>query len=149
VPEPYVVDLGDFEISTDATRIDIDRIEAFLRDSYWAPDRPRHIIEKSLASSLCFGVYEKAGGRQVGLARVVTDFSSFSWLADVYIEPSLRGGGLGKALIEAVVSHPQLAGVRMALATRDAHSLYAQYGFKPLPEPDNWMLRPGDLQSGL
>jgi GNAT superfamily N-acetyltransferase len=144
VLEPYVVDLGDYEISSDVNRIDIDRVEAFLRDSYWAPDRERHVIEKSLASSLCFGVYEKASGRQVGLARVVTDFSSFSWLADVYVDPSLRGGGLGKALIEAVVRHPQLAGVRMALATRDAHGLYARSGFKPLTEPASWMLRPGD-----
>jgi GNAT superfamily N-acetyltransferase len=142
VPEPYCVDLGDYEISTGSARLDVDRIAAFLRESYWASRRPREVIEKSITASLCFGAYRKADGLQVGFARVVTDYATFGWVADVFVDPACRGAGLGKALIKAVVETPDLQGIRLLLVTRDAHGLYAQYGFEPLATPENWMLRP-------
>ena len=139
--ESYRIDLGNFEISTDRARLNLDRIEAFLGDSYWVVGRPRDVIERSIENSLCFGVYRKDDGLLVGFARVVTDYSTFSWLAGVYVDPAQRGAGLGRALVHAVVAHPALAGVRMALTTRDAHGLYAQFGFEALPHSERWMLR--------
>jgi GNAT superfamily N-acetyltransferase len=143
VPEPTVIDLGQYEISTDNSRLDLDRVEALLRDSYWAADRRSDVIERSIAGSFCFGAYRKLDGLQVGLARVVTDYATFGWVADVVVDPEHRGAGLGKALMQAIVSSPELEAVRLLLATRDAHGLYAQYGFEVLPSPGNWMQRPG------
>jgi GNAT superfamily N-acetyltransferase len=142
VPEPHRADLGDYEISTDTTRLDVDRIRALLGGSYWAADRTREVIERSIANSLCFGVYRKADGLLVAFARVVTDYATFSWLTDVIVDADYRGAGLGKALIEAIVNTPEIRDIRMTLATRDAHGLYAQYGFAPLPRPEGWMIRP-------
>ncbi len=143
MPSPHVIDLGLYEITTDKTRLDLDRVEALLRDSYWAADRPLDVIERSIAGSLCFSVLRKVDGLQVGLARVVTDYATFGWVADVVIDPGHRGAGLGKALMQAVVGSPDLAGVRLVLVTRDAHGLYAQYGFETLSSPGDWMRRPG------
>jgi len=140
---PYYRDLGDLEISDDEARIDVDRLEALLRGSYWAGERSREQIERSLQNSRCFGAYRKQNGRMIGFCRVVTDYATFSWLTDVIVEEDARGAGVGKALVEAAVSLPELQGVRMVLATRDAHGLYRQYGFEPLPHPEPWMIRPG------
>jgi GNAT superfamily N-acetyltransferase len=142
VTQPHRVDPDSFEISTDKSRLDLDRIAAFLADSYWAGRRPRDVIERSIAASLCFGAYRKNDGLLVGFARVVTDYATFGWVADVFVDPACRGAGLGKALIKAVVETPDLQGIRLLLVTRDAHGLYAQYGFEPLATPENWMLRP-------
>lgn len=131
---------GAYTISTDPARLDHDAIAAALGSSYWAANRPRERIERSLQHSLCFGLYH--GAAQVGLARVVTDYATLAWLCDVFVLEQHRGHGLGKWLIETVVAYPELNGIRrMLLATRDAHGLYAQYGFEPLAMPQVWMER--------
>lgn len=130
----------DIEISTDRDRLDVDVIHRFLAEqSYWARGRSREVVERTIRHSLCFGVY--LGPRQVGYARVVTDFATFAWLADVFILDEFRGRGYGKALVQAVLEHPELQGLRrFLLATKDAHTLYGQYGFTPVP-PDRFMER--------
>jgi GNAT superfamily N-acetyltransferase len=132
---------GEYIISTDDTRLDIALIHDFLSNrSYWAKGRARATIEHSIANSLAFGVYHAS--RQVGFARVITDYATFAYLADVFILEDERGNGLGKWLIETTVQHPQLQGLRRwLLATQDAHSLYQQYGFIELQWPERWMER--------
>lgn len=128
------------EISTDKQRLDIDSIHRFLSESaYWAIGRPREVVQRAFDNSLCFGAYHD--GRLVGFARVVTDYATFGWLADVFVVEAHRGQGVGKALVQAVEDHPDLQGVRLLLATKDAHKLYAQYGFEAVP-PDRYMQRP-------
>ncbi len=129
-----------FEISTDPARLQVDEIYAFLSGSYWAAGRPRDVVIRSLAGSLCFGLYQT--GRQIGLARVVTDRATFAYVCDVYVLDEFRGQGLGKWLLEVVTSHPDLQGLRRwSLVTRDAHGLYRQFGFQNLAAPDAWMER--------
>ena len=125
-------------IDTDKSRLDLAVIHGFLSTSYWAKGIPREVVAKATEGSLCFGVY--AGGRQVGFARVITDSATFAYLADVFILESHRGQGLSRRLMDAIVAHPSLQGLRRwMLATRDAHGLYARYGFKPLAVPDRFM----------
>jgi len=127
-----------FTISTDPSRLDLDAICGFLARAYWASDRPRDRIERSLANSLAFGLYD--GTKQIGLARVVTDYATFAWLCDVFIDEAYRGRDLGKWLMDSVLSHPDLQGLRRwLLATRDAQLLYSQFGFEPLKNPERWM----------
>ena len=128
------------EISTDPDRLDLDVIHRWLSEkSYWAQGRPRELMQRSFDNSICFGVY--LGDRQVGFARVVTDRATFAWLADVFILDEYRGRGYGKALVAAVLAHPELQGLRRwLLATKDAHGLYAQNGFTPTP-PERFMER--------
>ena len=129
-----------FTISTDPAKLDRDVICDFLARSYWANDRPRDIIERSLANSLVFGMYD--GTKQIGLARVVTDYATFAWLCDVFIDKAYRGQNLGKWLMKSILDHPDLQGLRrFLLATRDAHGLYSQFGFEPLKNPERWMLK--------
>jgi RimJ/RimL family protein N-acetyltransferase len=132
-----------YEISTDPGRLDVDLIHQFLASSYWAKDRPRAVVERSIAHSLGFGVY--ADGRQVGFARVATDRAVFAYLMDVFVLPEHRGRGVGKILLRAMLAHPDLQGLRLfALRTRDAHGLYAQFGFRPLADVASFMA----IQSG-
>jgi GNAT superfamily N-acetyltransferase len=128
-----------YDIDNDPGRLDIDAIHAFLtRDSYWSPGIPRDVVARAIAGSLNFGLYRD--GAQVGFARVVSDRATFAWLADVYVLASHRGHGLGHRLVRAVLDHPDLQGLRrIVLATSDAHQVYADCGFVPLPEPDHWM----------
>jgi GNAT superfamily N-acetyltransferase len=129
-----------FTISTDPARLDITVIHGFLSTgSYWAQTRPLEVVQRSIENSLNFGVYD--GDRQVGFARVVTDYATFAWVCDVFILPEQRQCGLGKWLVECVVNHPDLKPLRrLLLATRDAHELYRKYGgFTPLVNPDRWM----------
>lgn len=128
-------------IDTDTSRLDVALIHAFLAEqSYWAANVPREVVQRAIDHSLCFGVYE--GARQVGFARVITDRATFAYLADVFIVESHRGRGLSKKLMDAIVAHPDLQGLRRwMLATRDAHSLYAQYGFRPLAAAERVMER--------
>jgi GNAT superfamily N-acetyltransferase len=148
VTPPYVFDLGDHEVITDPARIDLDRVEALIRQTYWAAQRPRDQIERALNHSILFGAYRKGDGLQVGFCRVLTDFVSFGWVADVIVDEAFRGHGIGKALMQAVVDHPELAGLPLALSTADAHGLYEQLGFTQLPRPQQWMLR-ADASSRL
>ena len=116
----------EFEISTDPARLDVDLIHEILQNSYWARGRRRSVVERSIRHSLCFGVYRV--GRQVAFARVVSDRAVFAYLIDVFVVPEFRGHGISKALMRAVVAHPDLQNLRMfLLATRDAHGLYAQF----------------------
>ena len=127
-----------FIISDDASRLDLDVVCDFLSRSYWADKRSRRVIEKSIQHSLNFGVYD--GGRQIGFSRVVTDFSVFAYLCDVFIHEDYRGHSLGKWMMECIMSHPDLQGLRRwCLVTRDAHGLYSQFGFSELDGPSRWM----------
>ena len=129
---------AEFEISTDPERLDIDLIHGFLQTSYWASGRRRSVVERSITNSLCFGVYR--AGRQVAFARVVSDRAVFAYLMDVFVIPEFRGRGVSKVLMRAVLAHPELQNLRVfLLATRDAHSLYTQFGFRPLAAPERWM----------
>ena len=133
---------GKFAIQTERDKMDIDFIHDYLsRQSYWAQGRPRQVVDKSIHNSLCFGVFD--GEQQVGFARLVTDYCTFAWLCDVFIAQSHQGQGLGKWLIESVVSHPDLEAVKYTmLATRDAHELYRKYGGFEAPRVfDKWMVR--------
>lgn len=132
-----------YVISTDRSRLDLPVIHRYLsEESYWAPGIPFEVVERSVGGSLCFGVYEEVTGAQVGFARVVSDYATFAYLADVFVLPAHRGRGLSKRLVEAVLAHPDLQGLRrFLLFTADAHGLYAQYGFAPLKVPDRAMER--------
>ncbi|WNJ88400.1 GNAT family N-acetyltransferase [Bosea sp. 685] len=128
-----------YEISTDAERLDIDVIHRFLaEESYWARGVPRSTVEKAVENSICFGVYTDTA--QIGLARVVTDKATFALLADVFILKEHRGKGLSKWLMQCVIEHDHLQGLRrLLLLTSDAHSLYGQFGFGPLGAPARFM----------
>lgn len=139
-----------FIISSNKSLLDIEVIHKFLsQESYWVKGIAKELVESSIQNSiLCFGVYEEnlinGSLKQVGFARVVSDFVRFSWLCDVFIIPQYRGRGLSKWLMYIVTTHPKLRGTSFQLATKDAHSLYAQYGFKPLEQIENRMNRPLD-----
>jgi len=133
---------GDLLVSTDRSRLDLDVIHGFLSGSYWATGISRDTVERSIEHSLCFGAHD--GGRQVGFARVITDRATFAYLADVFVLESHRGRGVGKRLMECIVSHPELHGLRRwTLFTRDAHGLYRQYGFAEARYPERLMERLG------
>ena len=127
-----------FTITTDPARLDYDAIAEMLKRSYWASGRPREQLDRALANSLVFGLYE--GEKQIGLARVVSDYAIFAYLCDVFIHEDYRAHGLGKWLMQTIHSHPDLQGLRRwALVTRDAHNLYRQFGWEVLRDPDSWM----------
>ena len=128
---------GSFLISTDKAKLDRDAIYAFLgTEAYWCRGIPRDRVERMLDHSLCFGAYAP-DGRQAGFARVVTDFASFAYIADVFVLEPWRGQGLSKHLMAAIQAHPDLQGFRRwLLATRDAHALYARFGFTSLARPE-------------
>jgi len=129
-----------FTITTDPARLDVGVIHGFLTGSYWAAGIPRATMQRAVEGSLNFGVFE--GDAQVGYARVVTDRATFAYLADVFVIERFRGRGLGAWLMEVITSHPELQGLRRwVLATRDAHRLYARFGFKPLAAPERLMER--------
>lgn len=134
-----------YTIDTDRMRLDRQLIIDFLQnDAYWAVGRLTKVIERSIENSENFGVYRD--NAQVGFARVVTDYATFAYLCDVFILPSERGNGLGKWLMESILSHPQLQNLRWwYLRTRDAHGLYKQFGFRAIQDPSRSMERPGNL----
>lgn len=128
-----------YVVDTDRRRLDVDAVHACLARSYWAAGIPREIVVRSLAGSLCFGLYD-AGGAQVGLARVITDRATFAYLCDVYVLEAHRGRGLSKFLMRCVAEHPDLQDLRrFMLATADAHGLYAQFGFTAPARPERLM----------
>ncbi|MFD3927816.1 GNAT family N-acetyltransferase [Streptomyces sp. NPDC058614] len=130
-----------YEISADTARIDVDSVHRWLStDAYWATGRSREKQKRAIAGSLNFGVFDGTSGEQVAYARVVTDEATFAWLCDVYVAPSVRGKGLGTALVAAVRDHLEPLGLRrILLATHDAHGVYEKLGFKVLERPDQWM----------
>ena len=129
----------DYVISTDRQRLDLEFIHNFLStNAYWAIGRSKDTVTRSIENSLNFGLFNS--DKQIGFARVVTDYATFAWLADVFVVPEHRGAGLGKWLVETITSVKELQGLRRwLLATRDAHDLYRQFGFNNLAEPDRWM----------
>jgi GNAT superfamily N-acetyltransferase len=135
---------GAYAISTDPARLNIAMIHEYLStSSYWAAGRPLEVVRRGIENSLSFGVFQ--GTEQAGFARVVTDYATFAWLADVFVLPGFQGQGLGKWLIGVIIAHPRLQGLRRwVLATKDAHGLYAQFGFTELHAPERFMERFAD-----
>jgi GNAT superfamily N-acetyltransferase len=149
---------GDFLISTDPARLDLDLIHDFLTHCYWAKGIPREVVARSVEHALCFGIYEEsprlakegrpfdlAQGKhgtsaQVGFARVISDFATIAYVGDVFVLETHRGRGLGKWMMECIVEHPALQNLRRwILTTRDAHGLYSQVGFSPVKMPERFM----------
>lgn len=129
---------GQYWITTDPQKLDLDAIHAYLRRSFWAEGIPKETVAKAIANSLSFGLFD--GSEQIGLARVITDRATFAYLCDVYVLEAYRGRGLGKWLIETVMAHPDLQGLRrFQLVTRDAHGLYSRHGFATPIHPDRHM----------
>jgi GNAT superfamily N-acetyltransferase len=129
---------GEYTITTENDRLDVNAIHGYLTTSYWSPGVPKDTVERSIANSLCFGLFH--GSDQVGLARVITDKATFAYLADVYVLEPHRRKGLSKWMLEAIRDHQELQGLRrFMLATSDAHGLYAQFGFTPLANPSRMM----------
>jgi GNAT superfamily N-acetyltransferase len=127
-----------FSISTDPERLDLDVIHGFLTESYWAKGVPREVVARSIENALCFGIY--SDGKQVGFARVISDYATYAYIGDVFVLESYRGRGLSKWLMECIMQHPRLQGLRRwSLVTGDAHGLYSQFGFTPLQSPELWM----------
>jgi GNAT superfamily N-acetyltransferase len=137
----------EYEISTDRGRLDYGMIHRFISgESYWGQGRSLEAVRRSVENSLPFGVYK--GAEMVGFARVVTDYATFAWVADVFVLKEHRGRGLSKWLMEVMLAHPELQGFRRwLLATKDAHELYRQYGFRELRRPERFMERPDPKMS--
>ena len=130
---------GEYVISTDRARLDLNVIHGFLTNCYWAKGIPREIVARSIEHSLCFGIYHVPDG-QVGFARVISDFATIAYLGDVFVLESHRGRGLSKWMMECIMQQPDLQGLRRwTLLTGDAHGLYAKFGFAPLKSPDRYM----------
>ncbi|MEO8766427.1 MAG: GNAT family N-acetyltransferase [Ginsengibacter sp.] len=142
----YAVERNNYSISTDKRKINIDYVHGFLSQSYWSPGVPIEVVTKAMEGSLCFGMYDNNGqvqapGTQMGYARMITDEATFAYLADVFIDENYRGQGLGKWLIEMILAHPALQGLRrILLATKDAHKLYGQCGFTRINNPERYMV---------
>jgi GNAT superfamily N-acetyltransferase len=136
---PFTVEKEDFSISTDNKKLDIFFIHQYLsKEAYWCKNIPLEIVKRSIENSLCFGIYHHE--KQIGFARVVTDKATFAYLADVFIITDYRGRGLSKWLMQTIMDTPDLQGLRRwLLATLDAHGLYTQFDFKPLPNPERFM----------
>ena len=128
------------QISTDPARLDLDVIHHFLaNEAYWSPGAARQKVDRQMKHSLCFGLY--TGEQQIGFARVISDFTTFAYLADVFILRPFRGQGLGKWLVKTILAHPELQGLRkFTLNTQDAHDLYRQFGFENDPTPENYLV---------
>lgn len=137
-----VVMKDDFYISTEKSKLNLEFIHNYLAlQSYWAKGRSTELVKKSIANSMCFGLFTKEG-KQIGFARVATDFVVFAWLMDTFISVEYRGQGLGRFLIHTILNHPELKNVNgIGLRTIDAHGLYEEFGFKEIPNPETWMLK--------
>jgi GNAT superfamily N-acetyltransferase len=129
-----------FSISTDKSKLQLERVHRFLsQEAYWCLGIPLEVVRKAISTSLCFGVYAESG-EQIGFARVVSDQATFAWICDVYIEKEYRGRGISTWLMETLMSHPELQGLRrLCLATKDAHTLYQKFGFVVTQTPGNWL----------
>lgn len=134
----------DYEISRDRGRMDVDAIHAYLSRSYWSPGVGRATVSRAIAHSLCIGAFHRR--RQVGFARAVSDYATFAWIADVYVLEPHRGRGLARRMIQTMLSWPELQGLRRTmLATKDAHGLYARWGFAPLEDAGQMLVRRGPV----
>lgn len=128
------------ELSDDKARLDVARIHGWLAGSYWSPGIPLAVVERAIAGSHCLGAYRD--GKQIGFARAITDHATFAWIADVWVDESARGAGLGRRMAAWFVDHPDFAGIRrFGLTTADAHGVYEKLGFHALLRPDRYMER--------
>ncbi|MEO6453016.1 MAG: GNAT family N-acetyltransferase [Ginsengibacter sp.] len=135
----YTITKDDFTVSTDKSKIDIVYVHGFLTKSYWSPGVTIEVVTRAMQGSICFGIY--AGPRQIGYARIITDKATFAWVADVFIDENYRGRGLAKWLMETMLAHPDLRGLRrILLATKDAHKLYQLCGFVAISNPERFMI---------
>ena len=126
---------GEYVVSTDKRRIDMKSVHAFLASTYWSPEIPESVLQRAIAGSLCFGIYR--GAEQVGFARVITDAATYAYLSDVFVLEAHRGRGLATWMMEVIMAHPSLQGLRrFLLSTRDAHALYRRFGFETVANPD-------------
>jgi GNAT superfamily N-acetyltransferase len=143
MPDPIIEEKqGAYLLSTDKSKLDVAAIHHYLsKESYWAQHIPLRIVKKAIEHSMCFGIYDTSDhNKQIGFARVMSDHATFGYLADVYVLEAHRGKGLSKWLMRFILAHPELQGLRrFSLATKDAHGLYEQFGFKPLDQPDRFM----------
>jgi GNAT superfamily N-acetyltransferase len=131
-----------YTVSTDPERIDLSVVHGYLARSYWATGIPVALVRKAIENSLCFGIYDEGNAEQVGFARVISDYATYAYLADVFILEEHRGRGLSKWLMECILAHPELQLPRtFFLATKDAHGLYSQFGFIPVEAPERYMVR--------
>lgn len=130
-----------FSISTDKSKLQRERVHRFLsKEAYWCTEIPMDVVNAAIDHSLCFGLYSEADGAQIGFARVVTDYATFAWICDVYVENEFRDRGLATWLIESVMKHSALQGLRrICLTTKDAHGLYSKHGFEVTKTPASWM----------
>lgn len=136
------------DLDDDKARIDVARVHAWLASSYWSPGVERAVVERTIAWSHCLGAYGERG--QVGFARAITDYTTFAWIADVWVDEPERGRGLGRRLVGWFLVHPRFAGIRrIGLTTADAHGMYAKLGFTPLLRPDRYMERLSPAALGL
>jgi GNAT superfamily N-acetyltransferase len=136
--ELYECHRGEFLLSTDRSRLDLKKIHGFLTRCYWANGIPKETVARSIEHSLCFGMYNTE--TEVGFARVISDYATFAYLGDVFVLEPYRGQGLGKWMLQCIMAHPCLQGLRRwTLLTRDAHALYAQFGFTPVKAPERYM----------
>lgn len=132
--------LGDITISSDSADVDLELVHAELKKSYWSAGIPKELVEESVRNSLCFSAFDSRVGKQIGFARVVSDYSTFAYLGDVFVVTEYRRKGVSKFLMECILAHPRLQGLRrFCLGTRDAHELYRTYGFEVIQGPENWM----------
>jgi GNAT superfamily N-acetyltransferase len=132
--------MSEIILSDDKALLDVVRIHGWLASSYWSPGIARDLVERAIAGSHCLGAYR--GDEQIGYARMITDHATFAWLADVWVDESVRGQGLGRQLVAWFLEHPRFQGIRrFALATRDAHGVYAAMGYHALIEPGLYMER--------
>ncbi|MEO8862566.1 MAG: GNAT family N-acetyltransferase [Ginsengibacter sp.] len=135
----YEVAKNNYLISTDKNKIDINYVQGVLSQTYWSPGVAINVVKKAIKGSLCFGVYKN--NKQIGYARLVTDKATFGYLADVFIDEKYQGKGLAKWLVEMILAHPDLKGLRsILLATKDAHGLYEKFGFIPVANPERFMV---------
>lgn len=129
---------GDFLISTDRSRLDLDVVHGFLTECYWARGIAKEVVARSIQHSLCFGMYHAE--KQAGFARVISDYATYAYLGDLFVLEPYRGHNLGKWMMQCIMAHPWLQGLRRwSLLTRDTHGLYAQFGFTPLKTPERYM----------
>lgn len=129
-----------FFISTEKEKLDLEVIYQFLSNSYWGQGRSFEQIKQAIENSICFGVYQN--NAQIGFGRVITDYSLFAYLGDVFILPEYQGNGLGKWLVETILNEPTLVNIKSwLLGTKDAHGLYEKFGFKPSPNPEKYMVK--------
>lgn len=140
---PHETQHAGYLISDDPARLEVDAIHAYLTRSYWAEGIPRDVVARSVANSLCLGIYAPPAHReQIGFVRVITDSATFAYLCDVYVLETHRGRGLSKAAMDLLMTHPRMQGLRrLQLVTQDAHGLYTRYGFKVVEQPERHMER--------